>query len=102
MKEATGKEDITIVFVKLLADKNEVLSGENMTKQQEEAVKYIEAQLEDGYIDLGINEQDELEIIKEAIFLWKSTNRISIEDWKRLGYTDEEAEELMEASKKYR
>ena len=73
-----------------------------MTEQQEEAVKYIEAQLENGYIDLGMNEQDELEIIKEAIFLWKSVNRISIEDWKHLGYTDKEAEELIEASKIYK
>lgn len=72
-----------------------------MTKQEKEAVKYIESQLEDGYIDLGINEQDELQIIKEAIFLWKSINNISIEDWKRLGYTDDEAEELMEASHRY-
>ena len=72
-----------------------------MTKQEREAVKYIQAQLENGYVNLGINEQDELRIIKEAILLWLYTNRISIEDWKRLGYTDEEAEELMEASKIY-
>ena len=43
-----------------------------MTKQRrEEAIKYIEAQLEDGYIDLGLHDQDELEIIKEAIELLK-------------------------------
>lgn len=31
------------------------------------AFKYIEAQLEDGYIDLGLHDEDELEIVKEAI-----------------------------------
>lgn len=36
-------------------------------KRREEAIKYIEAQLEDGYLDLGLHEQDELEIIKEAM-----------------------------------
>lgn len=39
-----------------------------MTKERrEEAIKYIEAQLEDGYLDLGLHEQDELEIVKEAM-----------------------------------
>ena len=35
--------------------------------RKEVAIKYIMAQLEDGYIDLGIDDQDELEIIQEAI-----------------------------------
>lgn len=93
-----------------------------------EAFKYIESQLENGYIDLGINEQDEIEIVKEAIKMLKFVDEFnsigctsfsfaynpevreifkedvlndriekmecSIEDFKRLGYTDEEAEEL--------
>ena len=39
--------------------------------RREEAIKYIEAQLEDGYLDLGLHDQDELEIIKEAMKMLK-------------------------------
>ena len=43
-----------------------------MTEQRrKEAIKYIESQLEDGYLDLGLNEQDELEIIKEVVNIVK-------------------------------
>ena len=39
-----------------------------MTEQRrEEAIEYIESQLKYGYVDLGINDQDELLIIEEAI-----------------------------------
>lgn len=39
-----------------------------MTKQRrKEAIDYIMSCLEDGHIDLGIHDQDELEIIKEAM-----------------------------------
>ena len=39
-----------------------------MTEQRRaDALKYIEAQLNDGYIDLGMHDEDELEIVKEAI-----------------------------------
>ena len=55
---------------------------ENTVQQQKEAIKYIEAQLENGYIDLGINEECELQIIKEAIQLLKS-----IDKWNSLGCT---------------
>lgn len=74
-----------------------------MTEEQErEAIEYIEGQLKNGYVDLSFFDEDALEMVKEMIFLWKSINRISIEDWKHLGYTDKEAEELMEASKIYK
>ena len=40
----------------------------NVTKQRrKEAIDYIMSCLEDGYIDLGMYDQDELEIIKEAM-----------------------------------
>lgn len=65
-----------------------------MTKQRrEEAIKYIEAQLEDGYIDLGLHDQDELEIIKEAVKILKvidefseipTVNPISADDLKKV------------------
>lgn len=39
-----------------------------MTEQRrKEAIEYIESQLKYGYVDLGINDQDELLIIEEAI-----------------------------------
>ena len=42
-------------------------------KRREEAIKYIKAQLENGYLNLGINEDDEIEIVKEAIeCLWQN------------------------------
>ena len=54
-----------------------------MTKQRrEEAIKYIESQLEDGYVDLGLHDQDELEIIKEAINMWKVVDK-----WNSIGCT---------------
>lgn len=37
--------------------------------RREEAIKYIMGQLEDGYIDLGWHDQDELDVIKEAMRL---------------------------------
>lgn len=43
-----------------------------MTEQRrKDAFKYIESQLEDRYLDLGLNEQEELEIIKEALNILK-------------------------------
>lgn len=39
--------------------------------RREEAIKYIMDQLEDGYIDLGLYDQDELEIIKEAMNMFQ-------------------------------
>ena len=40
--------------------------------KRKEAIEYIEAQLESGYIDLGFHDQDELEIIREAMDYWKA------------------------------
>ena len=41
-----------------------------MTEQRkEEAIKYIMSSLEDGYLDLGLHNQDELTVIKEAMRL---------------------------------
>lgn len=40
-------------------------------KRRKEAIEYIDAQLESGYIDLGSHDQDELEIVEEAMDLLK-------------------------------
>lgn len=49
-----------------------------MTEQRrKDALKYIEGQLEYGYIDLGMNDQDELEIIREAINLLKAIDKFN-------------------------
>lgn len=49
-----------------------------MTEQhRKEAIEYIEAQLENGYIDLGAHDQDELEIVKEAINTLKTLDEIN-------------------------
>ena len=34
-------------------------------------IEYIESQLNDGYLDLGLHDQEELQIISEALRLWK-------------------------------
>lgn len=55
--------------------------GENkiiMTEQRKkEAIKYIMSSLEDGYLDLGFHDQDELEIVREAMELLKLTIELS-------------------------
>ena len=46
-----------------------------MNEKQEAALEYIKSQLEDGYLDLGLHDQDELQIIKEAIELYESYSK---------------------------
>lgn len=47
-----------------------------MTEQQKkDAIDYIEGQLKNGYIDLGMNDEYELEIVKEAINLLKIVDK---------------------------
>ena len=46
-------------------------------KDRAEAFKYIEAQLNDGYIDLGLHDDNELVIVKEAINLLKSLDKFN-------------------------
>lgn len=47
-----------------------------MTEQQKkEALDYIEAQLEYGYIDLGAHDECELELINAAIKLYKDVDK---------------------------
>lgn len=68
-----------------------------MTEQQKEALRYIESQLECGYIDVGgAHEECEIEIIKEAIGFWKF-----IYEWNSIGctsfqFTSDELKEILE------
>lgn len=49
-----------------------------MTEQRRaDAFEYIEGQLEDGYIDLGSYDQDELKIVKEAIQMLKTVDKLN-------------------------
>lgn len=66
----------------------------NMTEQQKESLRYIESQLEYGYIDIGgAHEECEIKIIKEAIDFWKF-----IDKWNSIGCTSFQvtADELKE------
>lgn len=82
-------------------------------KERREAIKYIKAQLEDGYIDLWLHDQNELKIIEEAMsalialpqFKWERD--VALEQLEELGIgfaeeidgkylTKEEYEELLE------
>lgn len=73
-------------------------------ERRKEVIKYIEAQLEDGYLDLGLHDQDEIEIVKEAMKMlrfvdaWNDIPLITTE-FMKIGYTEEEAKWLAESSK---
>lgn len=68
-----------------------------MTEQRrEEAIKYIESQLEYGYIDLGINEQDELKIVQEAISILKIVDKFNSIGCTSFQFTSEELKEILE------
>ena len=60
-------------------------------ENRQEAIKYIKAQLENGYIDLGINDRDELEIINESMDVliclnqYKWERDVIIEQLEKLG-----------------
>jgi hypothetical protein len=67
-----------------------------MTEERRaEAFKYIESQLESGYINLGINEQDELEIIQEAINLLKAIDEFNSIGCTSFCLTSEEIERIL-------
>ena len=38
--------------------------------EKQESIKYILAQLEDGYIDLGCHDENELEIVRQAMCMY--------------------------------
>ena len=75
-----------------------------MTKERrEEAIEFILGQLENGYLDLGMNDQEELEVVKEAVNTLRITDRwidipFMTTEWMKLGYTEETAKELAETS----
>lgn len=72
-----------------------------MTEQNRaEALRYIEAQLENGYIDLGFHDQDELEIIKEAIQTLKMVDEFNKIGCTSFRLTPEEVEEILEGTRK--
>ena len=48
-------------------------------RQKREAIDYIEGQLINGYVDLCLDDENELKMVKEMIELWKTTNKILIE-----------------------
>lgn len=68
-----------------------------MTEQRKaDALRYIEAQLENGYIDLGLNDEDELEIIKEAIQTLKMVDEFNNIGCTSFRLTPEEVKEILE------
>lgn len=67
-----------------------------MTEQNRaEAFRYIEAQLEDGYIDLGLHDEDELEIVKEAIQKLKMVDKFCEIGCTSFRLTPEEIERIL-------
>ena len=67
-----------------------------MTEQdKKDAVRYIEAQLEFGYIDLGAHDEDEIKIVREAMAMWKAIdawNSLGCTSFNKLSLSDEEIE----------
>lgn len=67
-----------------------------MTEQRrKEAFRYIEAQLESGYVDLGFHDQDELEIVKEAIQTLKMVDEVCKIGCTSFRLTPEEIERIL-------
>lgn len=72
-----------------------------MTEQNRaEAFRYIEAQLESGYIDLGLHDEDELEIVKEAIKMLKTIDEFNKIGCTSFRLTTEEVEEILGGTRK--
>ena len=68
-----------------------------MTEQQKkDALKYIEAQLEGGYLDLGLYDKDELLIIEEAIKMWKAIDEFNNVGCTSFMLTSSQIKEIME------
>lgn len=66
-----------------------------MTEQQrKETIKYIDGQLENGYIDLGSHDQNELDIIKEAMCLLKTLDEFNSLGCTSFVLTKEDAQKL--------
>ena len=63
-----------------------------------EAFKYIEGQLENGYIDLSFYDKDELEIVKEAINLLKTVDKFNGVGCTSFLLTKEEIQNLVQAN----
>lgn len=63
------------------------------------AVQYIYAQLSDGYIDLGAHDEDEIEILKEAMELWL-TDRAIKQYWEadKKRFMNDDLEEYLRAT----
>ena len=59
------------------------------------AFKYIEAQLNNDYIDLGLNDEDELEIVKEAIQTLKMVDEVCKIGCTSFRLTPEEIERIL-------
>lgn len=68
-----------------------------MTEQNRaEAFEYIEGQLKNGYIDLGMHDQYELEIVEEAIKLLKAVDKFNSIGCTSFRLTPEEIKEILE------
>ena len=59
------------------------------------AFKHIEAQLNNDYIDLGLNDEDELEIVKEAIQTLKMVDEVCKIGCTSFRLTPEEIERIL-------
>lgn len=65
-------------------------------KDRAEAFECIEAQLNDGYIDLGLHDDNELVIIKEAINLLKNLDKFNSIGCTSFYLSLEEIKEILE------
>ena len=68
-------------------------------KDRAEAFEYIEAQLNDGYIDLGLHDDNELVIVKEAINLLKNLDKFNSIGCTSFYLSPEEIQNLKENGK---
>lgn len=60
------------------------------------AIEYIEGQLKNGYVDLSFYDQDELEVVKEAIGVLKMVDKFNSIGCTSFQLTSEEIKEILE------
>ena len=83
--------------------------------ERKECIEHINAQLECGYVDLGAHDEDEIEIVKEAMALLKiidefcyigkpktpPINTVDDELHELFALNDKRVEEMIEFGRKY-
>lgn len=78
IKRTINENEFNMHMAYILNDLKLVLESKesNITKiSEQEALEYVEGQIEDGYVDLGCHDEECIEVIKKALDLYKNTTQ---------------------------